>query len=43
MDFVDFWFVDIFGELHRMAMPSYALNESSFIDGLEKLDASSIR
>lgn len=41
--FVDFWFVDIFGELHRMAMPSYALNESSFVNGLEKLDASSIR
>ena len=28
----------MFGALHRMAMPIYALNESSFINGLEKLD-----
>lgn len=41
--FLDFWFVDIFGELHRMGMPSYAVSESNFTDGLEKLDASSIR
>ena len=40
--FIDFWFVDIFGELHRMGMPSYAVDESSFTNGLEKLDASSI-
>lgn len=40
--FLDFWFVDIFGELHRMGMPSYAINEDSFKHGLEKLDASSI-
>ena len=40
--FLDFWFVDIFGELHRMGMPSYAISENSFNDGLEKLDASSI-
>jgi len=40
--FLDFWFVDIFGELHRMGMPSYAIDESSFSHGLEKLDASSI-
>jgi len=40
--FVDFWFVDIFGELHRMGMPSYAIDDSSFTHGLEKLDASSI-
>ena len=41
--FVDFWFVDIFGELRRMGMPSYAIDEDSFRHGLEKLDASSIR
>ncbi len=40
--FIDFWFVDIFGELHRMGMPSYAIDDSSFTNGLEKLDASSI-
>jgi len=40
--FIDFWFVDIFGELHRVGMPSYAINEDSFKHGLEKLDASSI-
>lgn len=40
--FIDFWFVDIFGELHRMGMPSYAIDESSFTNGLEKLDGSSI-
>ncbi len=42
ISFLDFWFVDIFGELHRMGMPSYAINEDSFKYGLEKLDASSI-
>ncbi len=42
ISFIDFWFVDIFGELHRMGMPSYALTESDFDNGLEKLDASSI-
>ena len=41
--FIDFWFVDIFGELHRMGMPSYNLSEKSISNGLEKLDASSIR
>ena len=40
--FIDFWFVDIFGELHRVGMPSYAIDGSSFRHGLEKLDASSI-
>lgn len=40
--FIDFWFVDIFGELHRMGMPSYAIDEKTFQNGLEKLDASSI-
>ena len=40
--FIDFWFVDIFGELRRMGMPSYAITEESFRHGLEKLDASSI-
>ena len=40
--FLNFWFVDIFGELHRLGMPSYAIDENSFKHGLEKLDASSI-
>ena len=40
--FVNFWFVDIFGELHRLGMPSYAIDKNSFENGLEKLDASSI-
>ena len=42
VSFIDFWFVDIFGELHCMGMPSYALSENDFDEGLEKLDASSI-
>lgn len=43
ISYVSFWFVDIFGELHSMSMPSYAIQESAFSDGFEKLDASSIR
>ena len=42
ISFIDFWFVDIFGELHNVGMPSYAIDERSFANGLEKLDASSI-
>jgi len=42
ISFIDFWFVDIFGELHNVGMPSYAIDKNSFINGLEKLDASSI-
>lgn len=42
ISFIDLWFVDIFGELHRMGMPSYAFSEEDFENGLEKLDASSI-
>ena len=42
ISFIDFWFVDIFGELHNVGMPSYAIDKNSFVDGLEKLDASSI-
>lgn len=40
---MDFWFVDIFGELHSVSIPSYALTEEHLKGGLEKLDASSIR
>ncbi len=43
VSFIDFWFVDIFGELHRMGMPAYSLEEEDFKNGLDKLDASSIR
>jgi glutamine synthetase len=42
ISFVNLWFVDIFGELHRLGMPSYAIDKQSFENGLEKLDASSI-
>ena len=42
ISFLNFWFVDIFGELHRLGMPSYAIDKNSFENGLEKLDASSI-
>src|SRR5574338_843445 len=43
VDFVNFWFVDIFGELHSVGIPSYSLTDDHFNNGLEKLDASSIR
>ncbi len=42
ISFLNFWFVDIFGELRRLGMPSYAIDKKSFEMGLEKLDASSI-
>ncbi len=42
ISFIDLWFVDIFGELHNVGMPSYAIDKDSFVNGLEKLDASSI-
>ena len=42
ISFIDFWFVDIFGELHNVGMPKYAIDKESFDSGLEKLDASSI-
>ncbi len=43
ISYVSFWFADIFGELHSMSMPSYAIDKNAFSDGFEKLDASSIR
>lgn len=42
-DFIELWFVDIFGELHSLSVPSYALEENHLKNGLQKLDASSIR
>ncbi|HSB57529.1 MAG TPA: type I glutamate--ammonia ligase [Nitrosopumilaceae archaeon] len=42
-DYVEFWFVDIFGELHTLSVPSYSLNGEHFSKGIQKLDASSIR
>ena len=42
ISFVDFWFVDVFGELHNVGMPTYAIDEDNFVNGLEKLDGSSI-
>jgi len=43
IDFVELWFVNIFGELHSLSIPSYSLMEDHFKNGLQKLDASSIR
>lgn len=43
IEYVEFWFVDIFGELHSLSIPTYSLNEEHFRNGLQKLDASSIR
>jgi len=43
ISFIDFWFVDIFGELRSLGMPGYAISEDNIKNGLEKLDASSIR
>lgn len=43
VDFVEFWFVNIFGELHSLSIPSYSLSEEHFKNGLSKLDASSIK
>ena len=42
VSYIDFWFVDVLGELHKVGMPSYAIDEESFTRGLEKLDGSSI-
>lgn len=42
ISFIDFWFVDIFGELHSVGIPRYAIDKNNFVNGLEKLDASSI-
>ncbi|MDC8438224.1 MAG: glutamine synthetase beta-grasp domain-containing protein, partial [Candidatus Nitrosotenuis sp.] len=43
LDFVEFWFVDMFGELHSLSIPSYSLEAEHFSNGFQKLDASSIR
>lgn len=40
---MELWFVDIFGDLHSLSIPSYSLSEDHFHNGLQKLDASSIR
>jgi glutamine synthetase len=42
-EYIELWFVDIFGELHALNIPSYSLGEEHFLHGLQKLDASSIR
>lgn len=42
-EYIELWFVDIFGDLHSLSVPSYSLNEDHFKNGLQKLDASSIR
>lgn len=43
IEYVELWFVDIFGELHSLSIPAYALTEEQIKNGLQKLDASSIR
>jgi glutamine synthetase len=40
--FVDLKFVDLFGGLHHIAFPSHALDESSFVRGIN-FDGSSVR
>lgn len=42
-EYIELWFVDIFGDLHSLSIPAYSLNEDHFKNGLQKLDASSIR
>jgi hypothetical protein len=37
VSFIYFWFVDIFGELHSMGMPNYALFENDFDHFFEKM------
>ncbi len=43
IDFVNLWFTDMFGEMHSIGIPSYSLNDEHFKEGLDKLDASSVR
>ncbi|MGI0102036.1 MAG: type I glutamate--ammonia ligase [Nitrosotalea sp.] len=43
IDFVEFWFVDIFGEMHSLGIPSYSITEQHLRNGFDKLDSSSIR
>lgn len=43
IDFVELWFVDIFGELHSLGIPSYSVTEDHIRNGFDKLDSSSIR
>lgn len=43
IEYIELWFVNIFGDLHSLSIPSYSLNEDHFRGGLQKLDASSIR
>lgn len=42
-EFIELWFVDIFGDLHSLGIPSYSLKTEHLREGLQKLDASSIR
>lgn len=42
-EFIELWFVDIFGDLHSLSIPSYSMSEEHFKKGIQKLDASSIR
>ncbi|MDE1829551.1 MAG: type I glutamate--ammonia ligase [Thaumarchaeota archaeon] len=43
IDYVELWFVDIFGELHSLGIPSYCVTEHNLQNGFDKLDSSSIR
>ncbi|HKU32343.1 MAG TPA: type I glutamate--ammonia ligase [Candidatus Nitrosotalea sp.] len=43
IDYIELWFVDIFGELHSLGMPSSAVTEHDLQNGFDKLDSSSIR
>ena len=43
INFIELWFVDIFGELHSLGIPSYNITEHNLQNGFDKLDSSSIR
>lgn len=43
IDFVELWFVDLFGRVHSLGVPSHSLDEDAIRYGLDKLDSSSIR
>ena len=43
INYIELWFVDIFGDLHSLGIPSYYITEDNLQNGFDKLDSSSIR
>lgn len=43
INFIELWFVDVFGELHTLGIPSYYVTEHHLQNGFDKLDSSSIK